>query len=343
MAFPRSDGVNASPTVVVIPGDGIGPEVIDAALKVVRAVLGDELEIVEEQAGYSLWKKRGITIEDETVERCREADAVLFGACTTPEDPEAESPIVTLRKELELYANVRPARSWPVPRPVDTEFDLVIVRENTEGLYTGCECEVHDSVTVALRKISEEGTCRVAEIACDLAEERSGRVTIVHKANVLKLTCGTFKRVAAETVERRGLEWDDEYVDAAAYKLVREPNRFDVILTSNLFGDILSDLAAGLMGSLGLAPSANLGDDAALFESVHGSAPDIAGKGIANPVAAILSAAMMLDYLGYGEEARAIERAVEEVLHEGVRTPDLGGSETTEGVAEAIAKRVATE
>ncbi len=332
--------MNASPTVVVIPGDGIGPEVIDAAVRVLREVLGGELELEERRAGYRLWKEKGVTIEEDTIEACREADAVLFGACTTPEDPEAESPIVRLRRELDLYANVRPARSWPAPRPVEAEFDLVIVRENTEGLYVGCECEVHDGVTLALRKISREGARRVAEVACDLAEERDGRVTIVHKANVLKLTCGTFKRAAIEAIEARGLEWNEEYVDAAAYRLVREPDRFDVLLTSNLFGDILSDLAAGLMGSLGLAPSANVGDEHALFEPVHGSAPDIAGKGIANPLAAILSAAMMLDWLGYGEEARAIERAVEATLRDGVRTPDLGGRASTEEVTEAVLSRL---
>jgi len=326
-------------TVVVIPGDGIGREVIPVAVKVLKAV-APNIELVEAEAGLETWKRTGETLPEETLELCREADAILFGACTTPEDPSAESPIIRLRRELDLYANVRPARSWPIPRrPIEEDFDFVIVRENTEDLYIGCESEVHPGVTVAMRKISEEGTRRVAEVACDLAEERgSDRVTVVHKANVMKLTCGTFKRVAREVIESRGLEFDECYVDAAAYRMVIDPGSFDVVLTPNMFGDILSDEAAGLMGSLGLAPSGNVGDDHGL--SVHGSAPDIAGKGIANPMAAILSAAMMLEWLGMREEAEKVEEAVERTIEEGVITPDLGGNASTEEVGEKVLEKL---
>ncbi len=328
-------------TVVVIPGDGIGREVIPVAVKVLKAV-APNIELVEAEAGLETWKRTGETLPEETLELCREADAILFGACTTPEDPSAESPIIRLRRELDLYANVRPARSWPIPRrPIEEDFDFVIVRENTEDLYIGCESEVHPGVTVAMRKISEEGTRRVAEVACDLAEERgSDRVTVVHKANVMKLTCGTFKRVAREVIESRGLEFDECYVDAAAYRMVIDPGSFDVVLTPNMFGDILSDEAAGLMGSLGLAPSGNVGDDHGLFEPVHGSAPDIAGKGIANPMAAILSAAMMLEWLGMREEAEKVEEAVERTIEDGVITPDLGGNASTEEVGEKVLEKL---
>jgi homoisocitrate dehydrogenase len=273
---------------------------------------------------------------------CRAAEAVLFGAVSSPLAPvdamrasPYRSPIVALRRELGLYANLRPAVSRPVPgsRP---GIDLLIVRENTEGLYAGRERRADDEA-VTERVITRGASARIARVACEAAQGRRGQVTIVHKANVLRATCGLFREAAlAVASEFPDLHVEEMLVDTAAMRLVTDPERFDVIVTTNLFGDILSDEAAGLVGGLGLAPSGNVGDGQALFEPVHGSAPDIAGRGIANPVGAILAAAMMLDYLGEGLAAERVRRAVEVVLRDGPRTPDLGGTATTDDVTDAI-------
>jgi methanogen homoisocitrate dehydrogenase len=313
-----------SKRVAIIGGDGIGPEVMESALAVLRAT-GAEIEEVPVEIGFGKWKRTGQAMTDEDMELIKNCRCVLFGAITTPPDPNYSSVLLRLRKELDLYANIRPFSKRGV--------DLVIVRENTEGLYSGLE-EVGDEAARTMRVITRTGSKRIAEKACELAASRR-RLTIVHKANVLR-SDRLFLKTCREVAEDRSIPHDDMLVDAAAFNLVVCPEKFDVLVTSNIFGDILSDEAAGVIGSLGLCASANLGERYALFEPIHGSAPDIAGKGIANPIGAIRSVAMMMDWLGEAEEAKKIEAAVVCSVDEGTTTPDIGGSFTTLKVTEAI-------
>jgi methanogen homoisocitrate dehydrogenase len=311
-------------SIAVVRGDGIGPEVVESALEVLEAA-GAQFEQIPVDIGLGRWKRTGIAMAREDLQTIKECDCVLFGAITTPPDPGYRSVLLQLRKELDLYANIRPFRS--------RDLDFIIVRENTEGLYSGLEdVGVEESRTVRL--ITRRGSERIARKACDLAAKRS-KLTIVHKANVLKsdhLFLDTCRKVAAG----RGIAFEDMLVDTAAYNLIVNPGRFDVLVTTNLFGDILSDEAAGIIGSLGLCASANVGETRALFEPIHGSAPDIAGKGIANPIGAIRSAAMMMEWLGDWETARRIEKAAEQALDQGMRTPDLGGGCKTKDMTAAI-------
>ncbi|MHB1130950.1 MAG: isocitrate/isopropylmalate dehydrogenase family protein [Chloroflexota bacterium] len=322
--------------VCVVEGDGIGREVVPAALQVLEA-LGADFHYRSAKAGYACYQECGDPIPAETVEACRQADAVLFGAVTTPPDiPGYKSAIVTLRKALDLYANLRPVRSLGVPgfRP---GIDLVVVRENTEGLYSGQE-ELQGDVAIAKRIISRRGSARIARAAFELAR-REGRpkVTIVHKANVLRETCGLFRRVAFEVAQDYPeIKADEMLVDAMAMRLIKDPENFSVIVTTNLFGDILSDEAAQLVGGMGLAAAGNLGERGAIFEPVHGSAPDIAGKGIANPLATILAAGQMLSYLGEPQKAERLNQAVAQTIAKGPLPPDLGGKATTEEVTRAV-------
>jgi methanogen homoisocitrate dehydrogenase len=311
-------------TVAVIPGDGIGPEVVESALAVLDAA-GAEFERVFFEVGFNRWKRTGQALGEDDLNRIKECDCVLFGAITTPPDPSYRSVLLRLRRELDLYANIRPFAS--------RDLDFIIVRENTEGLYSGLE-EAGEEEARTLRVITRRGSKRIAEKACDLASKRK-KLTIVHKSNVLK-SDRLFLKTCQEIAERRGVPYEDMLVDACAYNLVVRPQRFDVLVTTNLFGDILSDEAAGIVGSLGLCASANVGDRYALFEPIHGSAPDIAGKGIANPVGAIRSAAMMMEWLGYPETAKSIVEAVLLSLKDGQKTPDLGGSCSTSEVTKAI-------
>ena len=327
--------------VMVAAGDGIGPEVVEATLHVVDG-LDVDLELLREPVGMSGYAQRGEAITDGTVAIASEVDAVLFGAVTTP-PPTTEgyrSPLLTLRRELDLYANVRPARPlvpWlsritaPGEDGVVPDLDVVIVRENTEGLYVRRERDVEGGV-VAERLVTEAGTERLVRFAARMAVKRGRhRVTCVHKANLLRRSDGlfleTFRRVMDE--EAPDLQVSDIHVDAAAAAMVSDPASMDVLVTPNMYGDILSDLAAALTGGLGLAPSASYGSGTPLFEPVHGSAPDIAGKGIANPIGCMMSAAMMLEHLGFGEQAGWLRSAVEETLRDRVLTPDLGGDATT--------------
>jgi len=307
----------------------VGPEVINSALTVLAAA-GADLEFVPVELGYGRWKRTGEAIAEADLDLIKTCHSVLFGAITTPPDPEYRSVLLTLRKGLDLYANIRPFSS--------PGLDFVIVRENTEGMYSGVE-KLDEEEATTLRVITHRGSLRIAEMACAIASKRE-RLAIVHKSNVLKSDT-LFLRICEETARRWGVPFEDMLVDAAAYNLVINPKRFDVIVTTNLFGDILSDEAAGIVGGLGLCPSANLGEKYALFEPIHGSAPDIAGKGIANPIGAIRSAAMMLEWFGEAGKARMIEEAVEWALAHGIATPDLGGSCSTKEVAEAISKRLA--
>ncbi len=322
-------------TICLIPGDGIGQEVIPAAAEALAA-LGLSIRFTEAQAGFEHFQKSGDAIPDETLAEIRSAGLALFGATSSPSTvvPGYRSPILAMRKSFDLYANLRPVFSLPgsFSQP---GVDLLIVRENTEGLYAGRERREGDSA-IAERLITVKGSERIARVAFEQALQRSAQrdrpagLTIVHKANVLKLTDGLFRecclRVAADYP---AVKVGEMLVDAMAMRLVRSADRYDTIVTTNLFGDILSDEASALMGGLGVAPSANLGESVAVFEPVHGSAPDIAGQGIANPTGAILSAAMLLDHAGQPQAAARLRLAVVETLTAGLLTPDLGGSATT--------------
>lgn len=322
--------------VVVIPGDGIGKEVMDAAMLVLEK-LDLPFDYVWMDAGDEAEKKYGKALPDETLEEAKKSDAVLFGAAGET----AADVIVKLRFELETFANIRPAKSFPGVKCLYDDVDMVIVRENTECLYRGLEYEA-DGVTAATRIITRKASERIIRYAFELArKEGRKKVTALHKANVLRKTCGLFRDVFKEVAsEYPDIESNDYYIDAACMYMVMDPQRFDVVVTTNMFGDIVSDLAAGLVGGLGLAPSANIGEKHAIFEPVHGAAFDIAGKGIANPTAMILTAAMMLRHFGYIEEAGKVERAVEAVLSEGRTTPDLGGKLKTMEMAGEVARRI---
>jgi homoisocitrate dehydrogenase len=299
--------------ITVIPGDGIGQEVIPAAVCVLET-LNLPLVFSQAEAGFGAFERTGNALPAETLRLCENSAAILFGATQSPMSKVEgyQSPILTLRRHFDLFANLRPA--------ISENIDLLIVRENTEGLYSRRErVEDADQTAVAERVITARASARIARVACELALKRRGRLTIVHKANVLKETCGLFRRIAFEVAaEYPVLTVEEVLVDTAAMLLAQNPSRFDVIVTTNLFGDILSDLAAGLTGGLGIAPSANIGGERpALFEPVHGSAPDIAGKGVADPRAAILSAAMLLDWLGYTQAAASVTRAARQAVHTG--------------------------
>jgi methanogen homoisocitrate dehydrogenase len=314
----------SSKRVAVIGGDGIGPEVIECAMAALKAA-GAEIENVPVEIGFAKWKRTGQAMTKEDMALIASCHCILFGAITTPPDSNYRSVLLRLRKELDLYANIRPFSK--------KGLDLVIVRENTEGLYSGLE-EPGEEEARTIRVITRRGSRRIAQKACQLAASRKN-LTIVHKANVLK-SDNLFLKTCREVARDCSVPYDDMLVDAAAYNLVLHPEKFDVLVTTNLFGDILSDEAAGLVGSLGLCASANLGERHALFEPIHGSAPDIAGKGIANPIGAIRSAAMMMDWFGEREIARKIDAAVQRSLDQGITTPDLGGRHSTKRVTEEI-------
>jgi Isocitrate/isopropylmalate dehydrogenase len=328
-------------TITVIPGDGIGPEVMEATLHVLEA-LPIEFKFQEARAGNACYHETGTTIPDETIEMAKNSDATLFGAVTTV--PGQKSAIITLRKAMGLYANLRPVKSYPGVNSIYSDLDFLIVRENSEGLYSGVEQETEDGAT-ALRVITWKASQRISEVAFQQALKLGkNKVTVVHKANVLKKTDGIFREAFWDVVQKfsqmdaySDMEVDELYVDAAAMFMVQEPHRFQVIVTTNLFGDILSDEGAGLVGGLGMVPSANIGDDNGLFEPVHGSAPDIAGSSLANPAAMILSAGLMLQFLGEHKEAFKLEQSLLKVLKQGENlTVDLGGTATTMEMAHAV-------
>jgi methanogen homoisocitrate dehydrogenase len=328
--------------LAVIEGDGIGKEVIPAAVEVLDA-LGLDVEKVPVELGYGKWEKTGQAITDDDLKILKACDCILFGAITTPPDPNYKSVLLTIRKELDMYANIRPIRPLPTVRGIldRSNFNFVIVRENTEGLYSGIE-EIGQDTSWTKRVITRKGSERIARYACKLAKERKNRIVIVHKSNVMK-SDKLFLDVCRETAAAHGVDYSDELVDTMAYKLISSPEKYDVIVTTNLFGDILSDMSAALVGSLGLLPSANIGTNHAFFEPVHGSAPDIAGKGIANPIAAILSLKMMLEWHGHMSEAALVEEAVDAALTEGIITPDLGGAYTTKEMTCAVVDHIKKE
>ncbi len=335
--------------ITVIEGDGIGPEVMSAALNVLERVKKSyslNVDIVKIEAGDKALAKFGLAIPEESWRIIKSSDAILKG----PVGESAGDVVVKIRRGLDLYANIRPAKVYPGVKALKDNVDLVIVRENTEDVYIRAEYLLPEDVAIALRVISKRACRRIAKIAFDTAFKRRKHVTVVHKANVLSLSDGLFKNTVFELGKAMypDITVDEMYIDAAVMDLVRRPERFDVIVTTNLYGDILSDLAAYVTGSIGLAASANIGDDKAMFEPIHGAAFDIAGKGVANPTAMILSLSWLLKWLGEKKNdvnmsaaGREIENAVIDTLARGEKlTPDLGGGASTQEFTEAIISRI---
>jgi isopropylmalate/isohomocitrate dehydrogenase-like protein len=334
-------------SIAVLKGDGIGPEVTEAAVKVLEAVQDSSKNLTFNflygEAGYHCITEYGTNLPEETIALLKRSNACLKGPMTTPEEPGAPvSVAVTLRRMFNLYANMRPCRSFPSVEALKPNIDLVVVRENTEGLYSGAEFELAPGVGVALRIITKEASTRIAEFAFKLAAKRRKHLTYVHKGNILRITDGIFKDAVKEVaLKHPDVTVGELHVDAATMQLIKKPESFDVIVTTNLFGDILSDEAAQVTGSLGLAAGANIGETYGMFEPVHGSAPKYAGKNRVNPIATVMAASMMLDYLNEKEAAAKIEKAVLSVLGKGkVRTADLGGSSTTREMCDAIALKI---
>ncbi|MEF8780633.1 MAG: isocitrate/isopropylmalate family dehydrogenase [Haloferacaceae archaeon] len=319
--------------VVVVPGDGIGREVIPRAIEVLEA-LGVGFEFTEADAGDAVEAETGTALPPATREAVERADATLFGAAGET----AADVILPLRRAVDSFVNVRPARAYPGVDALRPETDLVFLRENTEGVYAGHESRLSDDVSTLTRVVTESASRRLAEYACEYAVDEG--FTVVHKANVMQETDGRFRDAVLDIASDRGVETDTELMDAFATHVCLDPTQYGVVVCPNLAGDVLSDLAAGLVGGLGLLPSANVGPERALFEPVHGSAPDIAGDGVANPTATLLSAAMMLEFLGYETEASSVESAVEGVLSDGPHTQDLGGDASTAEVTDAVIDRL---
>lgn len=331
------------PTIVLIPGDGIGPEVTSASLRVLEAA-GFEANWESYLAGSEALSRHGTSLPQELLDAVCEARVALKGPVTTPVGEGFTSVNVALRKELDLYTNLRPVRNLPgVPCRFEN-VDLVVVRENTEDLYSGLEHVVVPGVVESLKIITERASTRIAQFAFEYARKYGReRITAIHKANIMKLSDGLFLdcfRRVAETFPE--IEADDLIVDNGCMQLVLDPTQFDMLLMENLYGDILSDLAAGLVGGIGVVPGANIGQDCAIFETVHGSAPDLAGRGVANPTASIQSAILLLRHLDEPEIADRIYSALLITLESGVRTRDLGGSASTTEFTEAIVRNMDT-
>ena len=332
-------------TISVIRGDGIGPEIMSATLRVLDA-LGCGLQFEFAEAGLVALEQHGDLLPASTLEAIRRNGAALKGPLTTPVGKGFRSINVTLRERFDLYANVRPVKSFPGTRARYEDVDIITVRENTEGAYLAADSMISDDRSRAESKIviTRKGSERVTRYAFELARSTHRRkVTLVHKANILKTVSGLFLDTAREVATQYpDIACEEMIVDAACMKLVMDPHQFDVIVTTNLFGDILSDLCAGLVGGLGLAPGANIGMDTAIFEAVHGSAPDIAGRGIANPCALLLAAAQMLTWLGRPDLAQRLQSAIAAAIAAADRTtPDLGGDGSTDTFADAIIERLA--
>ncbi|MCY6371942.1 isocitrate dehydrogenase (NAD(+)) [Clostridium ganghwense] len=327
--------------ITLIPGDGIGPEVMEATKEVIDAS-GVEINWEVVEAGAKVVEEYGTPLPDYVIDSIKKNKIAIKGPVTTPVGKGFRSVNVGLRQALNLYANVRPVKTYEgVPSRYEN-VDLIIVRENTEGLYAGIEHNVGAEAAESIKVITKKASDRIVEFAFNLSEKQGRKkVTAVHKANIMKLSDGLFLRCARESAEKhKSVEFSDMIVDAMSMRLVQGPEKYDVLVMPNLYGDILSDMASGLVGGLGVVPGANIGDDMAVFEAVHGSAPDIAGQNIANPTAAILSGVMMLKHLGEYEAAKKIDNAVAEVLKEGkIVTSDLGGSaKTMEFAQEVISK-----
>jgi isocitrate dehydrogenase (NAD+) len=329
-------------TVVLIPGDGVGPEVVEAAHRVIEGT-GVEIKWQTFEAGAKALEKYGTPLPESILKVIHQSRIALKGPITTPIGMGFSSVNVALRRELGLYANLRPVKSIPGVRGRYQDVDLVVVRENTEDLYSGIERRVSVDAAEAIKRVTRQASLRIARFAFDYARRyRRKTVTAVHKANILKLSDGLFLECAREVAaDYPEIEYRERIVDALCMDLVIDPARHDVLLCPNLYGDIISDLAAGLVGGLGLVPAANVGDGIAVFEAVHGSAPDIAGQGIANPTALILAGAMMLSYLGEERAAQRIEEGIRAVYtHDERLTPDVGGAASTREMTDAVLSHV---
>jgi len=329
-------------TITLIPGDGIGPEVTEAVVRIIKAA-GLPIEWDRHDAGVTAFKRFNQSLPPTLLDSVKRNKVALKGPVTTPIAEGFTSVNVGLRKALDLYANLRPVRNLDGVSSRFQNVDLVIVRENTEDLYSGLEHEVVPGVVESLKIITERASTRIATFAFDYARANGRRrVTAIHKANILKLGDGLFLQSSrAVARDRTDVGYDERIIDAACMSLVMTPEKFDVLLLPNLYGDIVSDLAAGLVGGLGVVPGANLGADCAVFEAVHGSAPDIADKNLANPTALLLSALMMLDHIGERDKGQHIRHALGRVLSAGkIRTRDLGGTSSTTDFTEAICREI---
>ena len=317
--------------IAVVPGDGVGQEVVPVAVDVLDAV-GD-FEFVHADAGDAVAAETGTPLPEETYETVANADATVFGAA----GDSAADVVLPLREAVNSFANVRPARAYPGANALKPETDLVFVRENTEGVYSGIEDEIAEGVSTLTRVVTDDASRAIAEFGFAYADANGyDDVTVAHKANVMRETDGRYLEQVRAVADERDATYDEALMDALAMHLVQRPEDYGVVVCANLAGDVLSDLAAGLVGGLGLLPSANVGHENGLFEPVHGTAPDIAGDGVANPSATVLSAAMLLEHLGYDDDAERVRSAVETVLESGPRTPDLGGDAGTDAVGAAI-------
>lgn len=317
-------------TVTLIYGDGIGLEVIKAAKKVVEAS-GANVDWEEVEAGAIAKDKYGTPLPGSVIESIKNNKVALKGPTATPTGSGFRSVNVAIRRKLDLFANVRPVKSFNGIKSLYNNIDIIIIRENTEGLYTGIERMITNNKAETRKIISRDASNKIMEFAFNMAEvEGREKVTAVHKANIMKLTDGLFLNCARETSKKNtNIKFEEKIIDAACMDIVMNPNNYDIIAAPNFYGDILSDLVSGLVGGLGVAPGANIGNEYAVFEAVHGSAPDIAGKGIANPVSAILSAIMMLNHIELHVEAKRIEQALKETFSNGELTYDLGGDLNT--------------
>ncbi|MCL4365134.1 MAG: isocitrate/isopropylmalate dehydrogenase family protein [Candidatus Marsarchaeota archaeon] len=331
--------------VAVLPGDGTGPELIDASMHVLDAVkkrFGISITTKIGEAGFHCMERYGTNLPDSTVKLLKGSDCAIKGPMTTPEGAGSEvSAAVKMRKMFDLYANVRPAKNMPGVDSLKKGVDLVIVRENTEGMYSGLDFMVSKDTAIGLRVITRRASERIGRFAFELAMKRKRHLTIVHKGNILKMSDALFKGTIMDLAGRYvKVAVDDAHVDAMSQWLIKVPERYDVIVTENLFGDILSDESAMLVGGLGTGPSANIGDNYAMFEPIHGSAPKYTGMDRMNPVATIMSIKMMFEWMGYKNAAAAVEVAVLKSIRDGVKTVDLGGNSKGLEVGKEIASNV---
>jgi len=335
--------------IVVIPGDGIGPEVTTAVQRILAAA-GAPINWIPQQAGLAALAEGSEVMPQETIEAIQQHGIALKGPCTTPVGKGFSSVNVQLRKKMNLYAAVRPVRSLPGVHTRFDNVDLIIIRENTEGLYSGIENEVTPGVVMSMKVATDIACTRIARWAFRYATHRQRKkITVLHKANIMKLTDGLFIRLAQQVHKQEypNIAYQELIIDAGCMRIVQDPGQFDMLLLENLYGDVVSDLCAGLIGGLGVVPGANIGDEHAVFEAVHGSAPDIAGKGIANPLALLMSAVMMLNYIadqhaddGARTLATTIREAYDRTLEDGCKTRDLGGELGTDAFADAVIERL---
>ncbi len=328
--------------ITLIPGDGIGPEVVDSVVRVIDTA-GVKIEWERVEAGAQALEKYGTVLPENVIESVKKNGVALKGPVGTPVGEGFRSVSVKLRKDLNLYANLRPIKSLKGIKSKYDNVDIIVVRENTEGLYSGIEHEVVPGVVESLKIITEKASTRIAQYAFQYTEAKHRKkITAIHKANIMKLSDGLFLDCARRvSLDYPKIQYDEMIVDNACMQLILNPHQFDVLLLENLYGDIISDLCAGLIGGLGIAPGANIGEKCSVFEAIHGNAPDIAGKNIANPIALILSSVLMLEYIGENDAAERISTAVHNTVMKGERlTPDLGGVGTTTEVTDRIIREL---